>query len=106
MDTLQYARPRARIKFVRRPLSCDPFDIVQPITAIGRDKSNDLSIADRKVSRLHARLIWNDGAWSIEKLSQTSFVSVDRQKIEQSALFHNALVELGEDTAFLFLLAH
>src|SRR5215469_11760996 len=105
MDTLQHARPLAWIKFVRGPLSGVPFDIVQPITAIGRYKSNDLSVADRKVSRLHARLLWNDGAWTIEKLSQTSFVTVDQQRIEQSALSHNALVELGEDTAFLFLFA-
>src|SRR5215469_16771461 len=88
MITSQHARPLARIKFEKGPLSGTTFDIVQPITTIGRYKSNDLSVADRKVSRLHARLIWNDGAWSIEKLSQTSFVSVDRQRIERSALSH------------------
>ena len=104
MDKSQPAQPLAAIKFLTGPLNGSTFDIVQPITTIGRHNSNDLMVADPKVSRFHARLIWDDGGWRIERLSQTSVITVDQQRIEQSALSHNALVELGDDTSFLFLL--
>ncbi len=104
MNEVQQVQPLAAIKFLTGPLSGTTFDIIQPITTIGRDKSNDLIVADRKVSRFHARLVWNDGSWRIEKLSQTSIITIDQQNIEQSTLSNNAIVELGEDTSFLFLL--
>ncbi len=105
MDVAQQARPIAWIKFQKGPLSGVTFDIVQPSTTIGRDKSNDIIVLDPKISRLHARLIWDNGSWKIEKLSQTSSIVVDQHNIEQSLLSHNALIELGDDTAFLFLLS-
>lgn len=104
MDKSQQAQPLAAIKFLTGPLSGTTLDINQPITTIGRDKSNDLIVADRKVSRFHARLVWHDGSWKIEKLSQTSIITIDQQSIEQSSLSNNAIIELGEDTSFLFLL--
>lgn len=104
MNEVQQVQPQAAIRFLKGPLSGTTFDIVQPITTIGRDKSNDLIVADQKVSRFHARLMWNDGSWKIEKLSQTSTITIDRQSVQQSTLSDNAVVELGDDTSFLFLL--
>src|SRR5690349_10148242 len=103
MDKSQQAQPLAAIKFLKGPLNGSTFDIVQPITTIGRHNSNDLMVADPKVSRFHARLLWNDGAWMIERLSQTSIITVDQKHVEQSTLSHNAIVELGDNTSFLFL---
>ncbi|MDQ6662365.1 MAG: FHA domain-containing protein, partial [Chloroflexota bacterium] len=105
MNTVQQAQPRAWIKFLKGPLTGVTFDVVQPITTIGRDKSNDLAVLDQKVSRFHARLLWDNGSWRVEKLSQISFITVDQQSIEGTTLSHNAMVELGEDSAFLFLLS-
>ncbi|HEY6540680.1 MAG TPA: FHA domain-containing protein, partial [Ktedonobacteraceae bacterium] len=103
MNIAQQTPPPAAVRFLKGPLSGITFDLVQSITTIGRDKSNDLIVAVQKVSRFHARLIYNDGEWRIEKLSQTSSVTVDQQSIETFPLSHNVVVELGEDTTFLFL---
>lgn len=108
MNTVQQVQPRAWIKFLKGPFSGMTFDIVQPITTIGRDKSNDIHVLDQKVSRFHARLLWDNGSWRIEKLSQNNSVTVDEQSIENTTLTtlsHNAMVGLGEDSAFLFLLS-
>ncbi len=108
MNSVKQVQTRAWIKFLKGPLSGTTFDIVLPITTIGRDRSNDITVLDQKVSRFHARLLQDDGAWRVEKLSQTSSVTVNQQSIESlegTTLSHNALVELGEDSTFLFLLS-
>src|SRR5947207_4019329 len=97
-------QPQARIKFVKGPLNGNTFDIVQPITTIGRDRSNNITILDQKVSRFHARLLLDNGSWKIEKLSQTNSVTVNQQSIEATTLSNNAIVGLGENNTFLFLL--
>lgn len=92
------------IRFLKGPLAGRTFQISEPTITIGRDKSNDIIIADQKVSRHHARLIWNNESWSIERLSQTSYVSVDQRSIQQATIRHNSTVDLGEDNSFIFLL--
>ena len=105
MNTVQQVQPQAWIKFLKGPLSGISFDIVQPITTIGRDRSNDITVLDQKVSRFHARLLWENGTWRVEKISQSSSVTIDQQDIEGTTLSHNATVGLGEDSTFLFLLS-
>ncbi len=108
MDTVEPVQPQAWIKFLKGPLSGTTFDIVQPITTIGRDRSNDITVLDQKVSRFQARLLWDNGSWRVEKLSQSSSITIAQHSIdslEDTTLSHNVLVELGEDSAFLFLLS-
>src|SRR5712691_8512259 len=92
------------IGFLTRPLTGRTFELSKPIITIGRDNSNDIFVTDPKVSRFHARLLWNNDSWSIEKVSQTSTVSVNRQRVQQSLIYNNNVVGLGDDSSFLFLL--
>src|SRR5205823_13564956 len=94
------------IRFLTGPLTGRSFQLSKPIITMGRDNSNDIFITDPKVSRFHARLLWNNGLWSIEKLSQTSNVSVNQQRVQQSVIYDNNIVGLGEDSSFIFLLPH
>ena len=92
------------IKFLRGPLEGQTFSISKPVTTIGRELTNDIVVKnDAKVSRLHARLLWKDGEWSIEKLSQSSFLTVNQQKVQQALISNNTIIGLGEDTSFVFL---
>ncbi|HYX50259.1 MAG TPA: FHA domain-containing protein, partial [Ktedonobacteraceae bacterium] len=104
MSSLDKPQASASIRFLTGPLAGITFPITRPVTTVGRDQRNDIVIADHKVSRLHARLVSNNGLWSIEKLTQTSFISVDGRHIEQAVLTHNSRIDLGEDSSFLFLL--
>src|SRR5260370_38531792 len=92
------------IRFLTGPLTGRTFELSKPIITIGRDNSNDIFVTDPKVSRFHARLLWNNGLWSIEKMSQTSTVSVNQQHLQQSLIYDNNVVGLGDDSSFLFLL--
>ena len=92
------------IRFTSGPMQGQTFSIHKPITTIGRESTNDIVVRnDAKVSRSHARLLWKDGWWSIEKLSQTSFLTVNNQKVQRALISNNTIIGLGEDSSFVFL---
>lgn len=102
---VQKSQRLASITFLKGPQVGKIFHIVKPVTIIGRDRSNDIVLTDLKVSRHHARLVYDNGTWSIERLSQISTVTANQHNVEQNAVIqHNSTVELGEDSAFLFLI--
>ncbi len=92
------------VRFISGPLTREIISITKPVTEIGRDEQNDIVICSTKVSRHHARIRWLHGSWTIENLSQRSFISVNQQRTEQGILQHNSIVNIGEDTTFVFLL--
>ncbi|MHB8597080.1 MAG: FHA domain-containing protein [Ktedonobacteraceae bacterium] len=102
---VQKSQRLASITFLKGTQAGKIFHITKPITTIGRDRSNDIVLTDLKVSRQHARLVWDNGTWSIVRLPQSSTVTVNQHDVEQNAAIqHNSSVELGEDSAFLFLI--
>ena len=91
------------IRFLSGPLAGKTFQINKAITTIGREANNDIIVkGDQKVSRTHARIIWSNGSWSIEKLSQQNIVTVNAQQVQQAALSDGNTIGLGEDTSFVF----
>ncbi len=92
------------IKFLTGPLAGMTYQITRLITTIGRESTNDIVIkGDQKVSRSHARILWNNGLWSIEKLSPQNIMTVNQQPIQQANISDGNIIGLGEDTTFLFL---
>src|SRR5438105_12873485 len=92
------------IKFVNGPLAGKTFQIQKAVTQIGRDASNDIVLFDPKVSRHHARLVWKNGSWSVENLSQKSTVLVNQNNVQQAILQQNSTIVLGDDTSFVFII--
>lgn len=91
------------IKFLTGPLAGKTFPITKPVTTIGRESTNDIVIkGDQKVSRSHARIIWNSNAWSIEKLSPQNTMTVNQQQVQQANITDGNTIGLGEDSTFLF----
>ena len=106
MDAGNNPSVRSSIKFLSGPLAGQTVQINKPITTIGRSPNNDIVVRDDpRVSRQHARLIWNNGSWSIEKHPQTaSSLTVNSQNVQQAALADGMTIGLGEDTSFVFLI--
>ena len=91
------------IKFLTGPLAGRTFQINKAVTTIGREANNDIVVkGDQKVSRNHARILWSNGSWSIEKLSQQNIITVNQQQVQQAAISDGNMIGLGEDTTFLF----
>ncbi len=92
------------IRFLSGPLAGQTLSISKPVMTIGRDATNDIVVkGDQKVSRSHARLMWNNGFWHIEKLAPQNILTVNHQQVQQASISDNTTIGLGEDTSFLFL---
>lgn len=93
------------IKFLKGPLAGRTFLIRKPITTIGRLASNDVAVlGDLRVSREHARVLWNNGIWAIENLSSNKLY-INQREVQQGQtveLTNEATIDLGPNTSFLF----
>src|ERR1700688_1295548 len=96
--------PLAYLAFYSGPLTGRTYPITQTTVTLGRASSNDVVIADLKVSRIHARLSLNKGSWQIERLSRNNSIKVEQKNITQATLEHNRQLELGDNVSFHFLL--
>ena len=103
MEAEQKSVGGGAIRFLSGPLAEKTIYIQKSVTIIGRDAQNDIVVFDPKVSRRHACIRMVNGSWSIENLSQSSYIIVNQQRIQQGILQHNNVVSLGENTSFVFL---
>lgn len=94
--------PGSSITFIAGPLASKTFTIHKPVTTLGRDVNNDIVIFDPKVSRHHARILWNNGSWHIENISQKSMILVNHNVVQQAILTHNTTISLGDTSTFVF----
>ena len=70
---------------------------------IGRDVANDVFINDAEVSRRHARLIQQGGAYLVEDLGSTNGTYVNGQRIGGPSPLHSGdTVYLGENVSLSF----
>ncbi len=81
-DTSQNPVPAGdSVRFLTGPLAGSSFPLVKSIITIGRDASNDIAIVDDpSLASYHARLIWQQGGWSIEKHPSAESVTVNQQQ--------------------------
>ncbi|GAB4481242.1 MAG: hypothetical protein Kow0088_23370 [Anaerolineales bacterium] len=70
---------------------------------IGRDPSNDLVISDAEVSRKHARLIWQSGAYLLEDLGSTNGTFINGQRLLGPHVMRpGEVIQLGENVTLVF----
>jgi len=70
--------------------------------SIGRDRSNDICLPHETISRHHARLIYEDGRWTVSDLSSSNGTQVNGAKIEREQLHHMDEIQLG-DVVVIFI---
>ena len=92
------------IRFLSGPLETKILPLKQPVIVIGRDPTSDIVILDQRVSRRHACIRWQGGVWTIENLSQSSFIALNQQRVQQGTLGPNSIVHIGEGVSFAFLI--
>jgi ABC-type multidrug transport system ATPase subunit/pSer/pThr/pTyr-binding forkhead associated (FHA) protein len=102
MEINHQSMGEAVIKFLNGPLAGQTIALRTPITTIGRDRQNDITLLDQRISRQHAAIRLQDGHWILENLSRTSYITIDQQRTERGQLQHNNTITLGGEIAFLF----
>lgn len=63
---------------------------------IGKADDNDLVLDDSHVSRYHARLIRQDGAWLLEDLSSTNGTYVNEAQVSKKRITSTDRIRLGD----------
>jgi pSer/pThr/pTyr-binding forkhead associated (FHA) protein len=67
---------------------------------IGRAENNDISIADEQVSRLHAKLVWEEGAWRLISLGRNGTLVNDRV-VAEAEMTDQSIFRLGSNGPML-----
>jgi CRP-like cAMP-binding protein len=71
-------------------------------TTIGRAADNTITLPDPMTSRNHARVVFEDGAWTVEDLGSANGVLFGEQRVEKAALKTGDIFQVG-GVAFRFI---
>ena len=88
----------ARLEVVRGDVPDKVFPLRRRSHSIGRARGNDVALPDPSVSKTHARLVADDGAWFIEDQGSRHGVYVDAARVERGALRDGSEIQLGNLT--------
>ncbi len=75
------------------------------ITMVGSNFDNDIILAGTSVLPHHARILQNNGLWSIETTNANDTLEVNKRKVQQAVLHDYDIVSIGTETTFIFLLS-
>ncbi len=95
-NALDNELPLAWIVILNGPFAGEEFRL-QRITDIGREPGhNDVVIDDRTISRQHARIRYEKGAFVIYDLASANGVYVNGEKVQRRVLTHSDRIKLGQ----------
>jgi pSer/pThr/pTyr-binding forkhead associated (FHA) protein len=58
----------------------------KPVLTIGRQAGNDIQVPSQRVSRLHARIRWENGNWLIEDAESLNGLIYQGQRVDHLIL--------------------
>ncbi len=86
-----------RLVVRRGPQPNQVFDLNKDVMNIGRDITNEITINDPEVSRIHVRLTRSAGGYTIEDKQSTNGTFINSQRLTGAKpLVHGDLISLGE----------
>jgi pSer/pThr/pTyr-binding forkhead associated (FHA) protein len=65
-------------------------------TTLGRDKSCDLVLNSPKISKRHAHILFEGGAFRVRDLGSTNGIQIDGRKVDDHALTHGNRIGIGD----------
>ncbi len=79
----------------------DVYEIVEAVTMLGRDETNNIVLPVDLVSRVHAMIYEKDGIYSVRDLQSRNGTHVNGQRIEEDTVLHDGdVVKVGFDLTF------
>lgn len=74
--------------------------VAQELITIGRNDGNDVVLSDPHVSRAHATIVLEEGAWRIVSIGRHGTI-VDDRRISEAKLGHQTVFRLGAEGPLL-----
>ncbi len=103
IEPLGHGVPWGTLRIVNDPHNTEPYVLVNKAIAIGRGKENDVILHDERISRLHAVLLFENGAAFALDPGATNGIIINGKPLRgKGQLQHSASIEIV-DTHFLFL---
>jgi len=67
----------------------------KPVMTVGRLSGNDIQVPSQRVSRMHARIRWENGAWLIEDAESLNGLLYQGQRVERHALTNGDRIQVA-----------
>ena len=67
----------------------------KPILTVGRLSNNDVQIPSQRVSRMHARIRWENGAWVIEDAESLNGITYEGNRVDHHVLSNRDQIVLA-----------
>jgi serine/threonine protein kinase len=90
----------ARFRMQNGPMAGREFRFHQDLTTIGRTNGNDLIISEKTVSRLHARLWFDNGHWFLADVQSANGTFVNNMRLQPNApvaLSDGDIINFGDE---------
>src|SRR6266699_716354 len=75
----------------------------KPMLTIGRLSENDIQVVSQRVSRLHARIRWENGSWVIEDAESLNGLIYQGQRVDQLTLRNGDCIRLAPTVVLQFV---
>ncbi len=92
----------ARIRVEQQGRITAEIPLNQPLFTIGRHSSCNVRVINQRVSRLHARLYQDMGAWVVEDAGSVNGIAYQGQRVQRIVLKHGDRVYLAPDAVLIF----
>ena len=70
-------------------------ELDKPVLTVGRLSGNDVQVPSQRVSRLHAKIRWENGSWFIEDADSLNGLIYQGQRIDRRILSNGDRIYLG-----------
>ncbi len=67
----------------------------KPVLTVGRLSGNDVQIPSQRVSRLHARIRWENGSWLIEDAESLNGLVYQGQRVDRLILSNGDRIHIA-----------
>jgi pSer/pThr/pTyr-binding forkhead associated (FHA) protein len=74
----------------------------KPVLTVGRLSSNDIQVPSQRVSRLHAKIRWENNAWVIEDAESLNGLVIHGQLVESHVLWNGDRIHLAPTAVIRF----
>ncbi|MFL5661421.1 MAG: ABC transporter transmembrane domain-containing protein [Ktedonobacteraceae bacterium] len=100
-------QPPAPLKEARLLIELDgktigEYRLNKPELTVGRQSSNDVRIPDQRVSRLHARIRWVNGAWVIEDADSVNGLICQGNRVDRHIFTNGDRIYIAPKAAILY----
>jgi ATP-binding cassette, subfamily B, bacterial len=93
-------RARVRIAVDGKVISVHQLD--KPVLAIGRLSGNDVQVPSQRVSRLHAKIRWENGSWLIEDANSLNGIIYQGNRVDRHVLSNGDKVVLAPSVVLYY----